>query len=36
MARFLDPGNPKSAKKDFYSPNVLTEFDKEYKRAQVD
>lgn len=32
MSRFLDPGNPKSAKKDFYSPNILNEFDKHYKR----
>ena len=33
MSRFLDPGNPKSAKKDFYSPNVLNEFDKHYTKA---
>ena len=32
-ARFLDPGNPKSARKDFYSPNVFTEFDKHYTLA---
>ncbi len=30
--RFLDPGNPKSAKKQFHNPNILTEFDKHYKR----
>jgi hypothetical protein len=32
-ARFLDPGNPRSAKKDFYSPNILSEFDKHYTLA---
>lgn len=26
--RFLDPGNPKSAKKPFFSPNILSELDK--------
>lgn len=31
--RFLDPGNPKSAKKTFYNPNILAEFDKHYTRA---
>jgi hypothetical protein len=30
--RQLDPGNPKSGKKDFYNPNILTEFDKHYTR----
>ena len=30
--RFLDPGNPKSAKKQFYNPNILVEFDKEYTK----
>ncbi len=30
MSRFLDPGNPKSAKKDFFSPQILDEFDKHY------
>ena len=30
--RFLDPGNPKSPK-DFYNPNVLSEFDKHYAMA---
>jgi hypothetical protein len=28
--RYLDPGNLKSSKKDFYSPHVLTTFDSEY------
>lgn len=28
--RFLDPGNPKSSRKDFYNPNIITEFDKVY------
>lgn len=32
MQRFLDPGNPNSAKKDFYSPNVLNVFDRHYRR----
>jgi len=30
--RLLDPGNPKSPKKDFYSPNILQEFDRHYAR----
>ena len=30
--RYLDPGNPKSSKKNFYNPNILKEFDKQYKR----
>ena len=30
--RYLDPGNPKSSKKNFYNPNILKEFDKHYKR----
>lgn len=30
MSRFLDPGNPKSAKKDFFSPQIFDEFDKRY------
>ena len=29
-SRYLDPGNPKSARKDFYNPNILGEFDKHY------
>lgn len=32
MSRFLHPGNPKSAKKDFYHPNILKEFDKHYSK----
>lgn len=32
MPRYLDPGNPKSPKKDFYNPNVVPEFDKHYIR----
>ena len=28
--RLLDPGNPNSAKKDFYSPNILRKFDIHY------
>jgi hypothetical protein len=31
--RQLDPGNPRSAKKTFYNPNILTEFEKHYKRS---
>jgi hypothetical protein len=30
--RYLEPGNPRSAKKDFYNPHILTEFDKHYTR----
>jgi hypothetical protein len=33
-SRYLDPGNPKSARKDFYNPNVIAEFDKHYTRKQ--
>jgi hypothetical protein len=29
--RYLEPGNPKSARKDFYNPNIVAEFDKHYK-----
>jgi hypothetical protein len=32
MARYLDPKNPRSSKKDFYSPHIINEFDKRYKR----
>jgi Protein of unknown function (DUF3644)/EC042_2821-lke REase len=32
--RLLDPGNPKSQKKDFYSPNILEEFDKHYTKKR--
>jgi hypothetical protein len=28
--RYLDPGNPKSSTKDFYNPNIVSEFDKSY------
>lgn len=28
--RYLDPGNPKSLRKDFYNPNIIAEFDKAY------
>lgn len=31
--RFLDPGNPKSPKKDFYGSNVLNIFDAHYRKA---
>lgn len=30
--RYLDPDNPKGAKKDFFSPNILGEFDPHYTR----
>lgn len=33
--RLLDPGNPKSSKKNFYNPNILKEFDKKYIRKSV-
>jgi hypothetical protein len=33
-SRYLDPGNPKSAKKDFYNPNIAAEFDKQYTRKK--
>ena len=32
IARFLDPGNPRSTKKRFYNANILQEFDKHYHR----
>jgi hypothetical protein len=32
MARFLDPGNPRSIGKEFYSTNILNIFDKYYER----
>jgi hypothetical protein len=35
-SRYLDPGNPKSAKKDFYSPNVIQVFDRHYTRPRRD
>lgn len=31
--RYLDPGNPKSSKKDFYNTNILKYFDNHYKKA---
>ena len=30
--RLLDPGNPKSSKKQFYSPNIMKEFDEHYTK----
>ena len=30
--RFLDPGNAKSAKKPFFNPNILNEFEKHYTK----
>ncbi len=27
MTRYLDPGNPRSSKKEFYSPNIVRRFD---------
>ena len=32
--RFLDPGNPKSAKKLFFHPGILNELDKHYSRKK--
>lgn len=32
ITRLLDPGNAKSAKKDFYNPAILKEFDKHYTK----
>ena len=29
-SRYLDPGNAKSSRKDFYNPNIVKEFDKSY------
>ncbi|HCF94362.1 MAG TPA: DUF3644 domain-containing protein [Verrucomicrobia bacterium] len=31
--RYLDPGNPRSAKKTYYNPNILKEFDNHYTKA---
>ena len=31
--RELDPGNPKSQRKQFFNPNILAEFDKHYAKA---
>jgi hypothetical protein len=30
--RVLDPGNPRSARKTFFNPNIFTEFDQHYER----
>lgn len=30
MMRYLDPGNPRSSKKEFYSPNIVRRFDELY------
>lgn len=30
--RLLDPGNPKGTRKDFFSPNIVREFDKHHTR----
>lgn len=32
--RFLDPGNPRSSRKCFYSPNIVKEFDKHYTKKK--
>ncbi len=32
LARYLDPGNPSSTKKNFYNSNIIKEFDKSYTR----
>ena len=32
--RYLDPNNPKSSRKDFYSPNILKQFDEHYKKKK--
>ena len=32
--RFLDPGNPSSSNKKFYSPNIMQEFDKHYTKRR--
>jgi hypothetical protein len=32
LARYLDPGNPSSTKKNFYNSNIINEFDKSYTR----
>ncbi len=34
--RFLDPNNPTSSKQRFYSPNIVNEFDKHYRRRTKD
>ena len=32
--RYLDPGNPKSPKKQFFKPEILNEFDKHYLKTE--
>lgn len=32
--RLLDPGNPKSPRKNFYNPNIIREFDEHYERRK--
>lgn len=32
--RYLDPDNQKSSKKDFYSPNIVRKFDKDYTKKK--
>jgi hypothetical protein len=34
MMRYLDPGHPKSSKKEFHSPNIFRRFD-EFDTAQA-
>jgi len=33
--RYLDPGNPRSSTKKFYSPNIVREFDAHYQRRRT-
>jgi len=33
-SRYLDPGNTRSSRKDFYNPNIVAEFDKSYTRKK--
>lgn len=33
LTRYLDPGNPKSAKKLFFNPNIVRELEKHYSRV---
>lgn len=32
--RYLDPNNPKSSRKDFYSPNIVKKFDEHYNKKK--
>lgn len=32
--RYLDPGNPKSSRKDFFNPNITQQFDEHYTRRR--